>query len=264
MSRAIAGARGTVVVVEGDRAPGCSPRRRGVVLVAVAMTAAWIAPAAAAGKGAGRTSKGGATSAGREDARAQAKAAVGRAQIDYKLGKFQDALDGYRRAYELFQAPVLLFNIGQCHRNLGDPEKAIFFFEGYLREETRPEPERRKLADELIAELRPEAQRQRAVAEAAALAAARAAAPPPRPRIRLTATDDSRTTSVTTLSQPPSAAPERRRPVTSRWWFWTAVGGACALAAGAAVYYATGEPRLVAPTGSIGTSNPMPPTAASP
>ena len=37
-----------------------------------------------------------------------------------------------------------------------------------------------------------------------------------------------------------------------RWWFWTAVGGALALAGGA-VYYATGEPRLVPPSGSVGT-----------
>ena len=86
------------------------------------------------------------------DVRAQAKAAVAQAQIDYKLGRFEAALDGYRRAYELFQVPVLLFDIGQCHRNLGNPEKAKFFFEGYLREETRMDPERRHLTEELIAE----------------------------------------------------------------------------------------------------------------
>ena len=43
--------------------------------------------------------------------------------------------------------------------------------------------------------------------------------------------------------------PSHDTPVTHRWWFWTAVVGV-ALAAGAAAYYATGDPRLVAPSGS--------------
>ena len=242
------------------------------VAAAVVMMMGSVLPAAAAGAGksTGAPGKGaGASASGKNDARAQAKAAVERAQVDYKLGRFQDALDGYRRAYELFQSPVLLFDIGQCHRNLGDPERAIFFFEGYLREETKPEPQRRQLTEDLLAELRTEAQRRRA-ATALAASAARAATPPPRParpRIRLEASDDTRATrasSTSLLTRAPQGSPEEHRSIASRWWFWTAIGGACALAAGAAVYYATGEPRLVAPTGSIGTSNPMPPTAASP
>jgi hypothetical protein len=41
-------------------------------------------------------------------------------------------------------------------------------------------------------------------------------------------------------------------PVTHRWWFWTAIVGT-AVAAGAVAYYATGDPRLVAPHGTVGT-----------
>ncbi len=47
-------------------------------------------------------------------------------------------------------------------------------------------------------------------------------------------------------------APSHDTPVTHRWWFWTAIVGT-ALAAGAVAYYATGDPRLVAPSGSVGT-----------
>lgn len=250
-----------------------TPRRRpsttghsrwALAMVLSAMTAAAAAPASAAGKGAGAPKKpaGSATGVGgKSDARSQAKAAVERAQVDYKLGRFQDALDGYRRAYELFQAPVLLFDIGQCHRNLGDPDKAIFFFEGYLREETGPEPERRKLTEDLLVELRTDAQRKRASAAVAAAAAARAAAPPPRlvrPSLHLVAADHTPVASTTLLASVPEGPPGGRRSLVTRWWFWTAIGGA--LAAGATVYYLTGEPRLVQP--SIGVYTPQPPAAS--
>jgi hypothetical protein len=59
-----------------------------------------------------------------------------------------------------------------------------------------------------------------------------------------------------------ATAPERpageKRSLLTRWWFWTAIGGA--VAAGATVYYLTGEPRLVQP--SIGVYTPPPPAAS--
>ena len=91
--------------------------------------------------------------------RAEAKSEVERAEVQYKLGRFDEALEGYSRAYELVNAPGLLFDIGQCHRNLGSYERAIFFFQEYLREETRPE--RRALANQLIAESRSELEKRR-------------------------------------------------------------------------------------------------------
>jgi tetratricopeptide (TPR) repeat protein len=196
--------------------------------------------------------------------RARAKAAVERAQIDYKLGRFQAALEGYRSAYELVQSPVLLFDMGQCHRNLDDPEKAIFFFEGYLREESKPEPEQRQLTQDLIADSRVALQKkQAAIAAARAAAAARVAAaaraaalvqrPAPRPRLTLEAGGDRTADGLSLMGDRDGRRPQGgHRSIASRWWFWTAVAGACAVAAGAAVYYATGEPRLVAPSGTVG------------
>ena len=54
------------------------------------------------------------------DPRQEAKAHYDQGVLYYKVGKFQAALDEYSRAYELFRAPEFLFNIGQCHKNLGD------------------------------------------------------------------------------------------------------------------------------------------------
>jgi len=195
----------------------------------------------------------------RSDARAQAKAQVKKGQLDYKLARFEEALADYSRAYELYPAPALLFNLGQCHRNLKNYERAIFFFEGYLREQPRIDPDQRALTEDLIAESRAALDRQNAEARAAAARFA----PPPRASLsaRQPATVPAR---LTLRSQPTTSAgspmvmavdhgrPSQDTPVTHRWWFWTAIVGT-ALAAGAAAYYATGDPRVVAPSGSVGT-----------
>jgi len=195
---------------------------------------------------------------GRSDARAQAKAQVRKGQLDYKLARFEDALQDYSRAYELYPAPALLFNLGQCHRNLKNYERAIFFFEGYLREQPKIDPDQRALTEDLIAESRTALDRQNAEARAAA---ARVAPPPmasltARQPVTVPARLALRSQTATNAGAPTLRAlddsrPSHDTPVTHRWWFWTAVVGV-ALAAGAVAYYATGDPRLVAPTGSIG------------
>jgi tetratricopeptide (TPR) repeat protein len=195
----------------------------------------------------------------RSDARAQARAQVRKGQLDYKLARFEDALQDYSRAYELYPAPGLLFNLGQCNRNLKNYERAIFFFEGYLREQPKIDPDQRALTEDLIAEARTALDRQNAEARAAAARFA----PPPMASLpaRQPATIPARLAlrsqpaangGAPTLMAVDDGRPSHDTPVTHRWWFWTAVVGT-ALAAGAAAYYATGDPRLVAPSGSVGT-----------
>src|SRR4051794_24258540 len=67
-----------------------------------------------------------------DPALAQAKAVFGEAEKQYALGRFEEALKHFERAFELKPLPEFLFNIGQCHRNLGHWERANFFFQGYL------------------------------------------------------------------------------------------------------------------------------------
>lgn len=83
---------------------------------------------------------------------ARARREVRAADIDYRLGRFGPALAGYTRAYELYPVPELLFNIAQCHKNLKDYDKAIFFFEGYLRD--APNAANRALVEDLLRELK--------------------------------------------------------------------------------------------------------------
>jgi tetratricopeptide (TPR) repeat protein len=65
----------------------------------------------------------------------EAKELTNRATIEYDVGKFQQALDLYSKAYEQYPIPVLLFDIGQCHKQLKNYDRAIFFYRGYLRAE---------------------------------------------------------------------------------------------------------------------------------
>jgi tetratricopeptide (TPR) repeat protein len=80
----------------------------------------------------------------------EARALTGQATVEYNLGRFQQALELYTKAYERLSKPALLFNIGQCHRLLGHYEQALFFYHGYLREQ--PDAPNRSLAEQHIEE----------------------------------------------------------------------------------------------------------------
>jgi len=69
----------------------------------------------------------------------------------FALGKFDEALDEYQKAYDAKPIPDLLFNIGQCYRNLDDYDKAIFSFKKYLKE--TPDAPNKEAVDKLIEEL---------------------------------------------------------------------------------------------------------------
>src|SRR6478609_1908298 len=52
----------------------------------------------------------------------------------YKLREFNSALDSFKEAYRNFEDPVFLYNIAQCHRQLGHKEEAIRFYKTYLHD----------------------------------------------------------------------------------------------------------------------------------
>jgi tetratricopeptide (TPR) repeat protein len=112
----------------------------------------------------------------------EAKRIAKQASIHYQLGRFADASDEYAKSYELVPVPGLLFNLGQCQLGLKSWDRALFFFEGYLRD--KPDAPNAALVRDLIAEARKEIAEQRAraaAAEQARLAALTQAAPPPAP-----------------------------------------------------------------------------------
>ena len=64
---------------------------------------------------------------------------AGKARFDqgvkqYNLGRFTEAIAEFEKAYDVDPAPILLFNIAQSHRQLGNKEKALFFYRRYLEQ----------------------------------------------------------------------------------------------------------------------------------
>lgn len=67
-----------------------------------------------------------------------AKDAYVRGIKQYNLGEFKAALAAFTDAYNAHPDPSLLFNLGQCHRQLGDRQKAVTLYRSYLRETGEP------------------------------------------------------------------------------------------------------------------------------
>src|SRR5262245_44893353 len=104
----------------------------------------------------------------------EARSLFQRAEMSFNLGKFPEALADYQAAYEAKPLPGFLFNIAQCYRNMGNPERARFFYRRYLALD--PRSSNRRLVEDLIEEMTRLMDKQ-----AAAPAQTATQAPPPPP-----------------------------------------------------------------------------------
>jgi len=145
------------------------------------------------------------------------------AETKFNLGRFEEAAVDYQAAYEAEPLPAFLFNIGQCHRNLGNYERAQFYFRRYL--ELDPRSPNRPDAERLIAEMD-------------RLGDGRGpAAPPPGPPslaapVSGTRAEDQRTPAFAPVVERAGDTSPARPPFYRRPWFW--VGSAAVVAAGIA------------------------------
>ena len=162
-----------------------------------------------------------------EARRTEARVHFEAARTHHNVGRFEEAIEAYQAAYDLVPLPDLLFNIGQCHRNLKNHERAIFFFERFLQE--APETSDGDLVRKLIAELEGELARKKSEETSTATLAAPALVQEP--------------------VAPPPPPPVEEEGVHEKWWFWTIrVVGAAAAAGGAIALTQTGTPE-----GTLGT-----------
>jgi tetratricopeptide (TPR) repeat protein len=118
----------------------------------------------------------------------------------FALGKFDEALEEYQTAFDAKPLPGFLYNIGQCYRNLGDYDQAIFSFKKYLKLE--PEASNKEAVERLIEEL----EEKKAQGESEKFV------------------------------KKPKKGPDK--PIYKKWWFWTGVG--VAVVGGSAAIYASG------------------------
>lgn len=89
----------------------------------------------------------------------------------YNLADFDAAIAEFKASYELSNAPRLLFNIAQAYRLKKDYERALYFYNSYLRAE--PNPPNLSDVEQKIDEM------QKALDAEKAAAAARPPPPPP-------------------------------------------------------------------------------------
>jgi tetratricopeptide (TPR) repeat protein len=181
------------------------------------------------------------------DDRAAARDHYKRGITAYNLGEYDRAVDELKKAYELSNAPSLLFNIAQALRLKRDHAQALLFYRNYLRLE--PNAPNRADAEALAIEMQEKAAAdERAAAEARRRADEEARAQREAEAKRRAA---DRGAPNVIVAQP--AATPYKRSVATKWWFWTAIVGSAAVAATAislGVAYGTSE-RL--PMGTLGT-----------
>ena len=173
-----------------------------------------------------------------------ARAQVEAADTDYKLGRFTDALQKYSKAYELFPAAPLLFNIGQCHKNLKEYDKAIFFFEGYLRDD--PTASNHELVQDLIRESKAGLEQQRAQRQADAQALDQAKRDGEAKQAADQAKRDAEAKQAAEAQRTEADAKRRDEEVgehATPWLPMSLTGGGLGVFAGGVVFYAYGQKR---------------------
>lgn len=84
----------------------------------------------------------GLSTAGEGDDKAAAIAHYERGTRLYQVHEFADALAEFKAAYVAKPDPAFLFNIAQCHRNLGHTEEAVTFYRSFLKHAPVNDPNR--------------------------------------------------------------------------------------------------------------------------
>jgi hypothetical protein len=142
---------------------------------------------------------------------AKAKQLFKQAEQRYKAADYRAALELYQQAFAAHPLAGFHFNIAQCHRNLGEHEKAVEHFRRYLtdsKKKPRHEAEARRLIQLSEAELAKQPTKPEPEPE------------PPPPIVK-----------AATENPPPPPAPRRRRLRPPAFWTGVALTGAL-LAAG--------------------------------
>jgi tetratricopeptide (TPR) repeat protein len=175
---------------------------------------------------------------------AKAQAASHAASQHYDLGEYREALEGFKEAYRNHEDPTFLFNIAQCHRQLGDKASAIRAYRTFLYK--LPDSPNRVQVREMIARMEKQLADEQAskggppqgtlspkagpIPTPAPTRETAASVPPPQlaapPANEATAPKPG-TPTVTT-----QVAETQPKPVYKRWWLWTAVAAVVVVGVG--------------------------------
>lgn len=188
---------------------------------------------------------------------AEAKKLFQEGKKAYDAGRFGEAVEAYQKAHELKPLPAFLFNIGQCYRQLGNHERAVFYFRRFIAEDPRnpnaevawanlrdaearlKEAEEHRRREAEAARAREVEAERRAAAEAAAEAARAEAEAAEKRRTaeelalkrqsearaeQEAAAQAAQARALEARAQQEAAAQAAAAPIVKRWWFWAGVG----------------------------------------
>ena len=212
-----------------------------------------------------------------EEAKAQAREKFNAGNAAYEQGDYRQALEAFEAAYQLVPLPGFLFNVAQCHRQLGSFTRAASSYRRFLALSEK-EPSNAAMVRELIAEMDAKEKEQAAsrsapvkpVARAKIVAKDRPEAVPSKAPAAASGSKkedsglkeserkplDIRTSRSMTVQEKkslppaavpgPAAVPEQQEPLVRRWWVWAGAGAAALVAGG--IIYAVAAPEPRSPT----------------
>jgi tetratricopeptide (TPR) repeat protein len=151
----------------------------------------------------------------------------------YDTQDFKNALEAFKKAYQNYDDPSLLFNIAQCYRRLGQNSEAVRFYQSYLQK-VPDAPDRAAVSDTIVA-LQQAGPAEPAPARSAEETPTALAAPQ---------------APIAVPVQPPVVARAAARPVPvyKKWWLWTTVA---VVAAGTATAIGVGITQSRSSEGTV-------------
>jgi len=141
-------------------------------------------------------------------------------QQNYNLTDFEKALTNFTAGYREQEDPVFLFNIAQCHRQLGHKVEAIRLYRSYLRQ--LPNASNHAEVKNLISRLENELQVEK---DNKSQAQGLPTITEPMPPLVVTP--------PTTNDNVVVAGPPKKKPIYKKAWFWGAVAGGAVVVGGA-------------------------------
>jgi hypothetical protein len=176
---------------------------------------------------------------------AAAGEAVTQARQAYDAGRMLEAIEGYKRAYELSGDLTLLFRLGEVSRECGQDVAALRFYRTYLARD--PRGKHREAAERAAADLELKLSKPAPVlapppagsrAQPAAAVARQVAVPPApvtTPARPSPPAASAGLPAVDLRAQAATDPPPRSGPPLPRWLPWAGIGATLALGAGAVV-----------------------------
>jgi len=143
------------------------------------------------------------TSSAHAEDRVKARKMFESGRQHFDLSEFKQALDDFKEAYRNYEEPSILFNIAQCHRQLGAKEEAVRFYRVYLAK--LPNVANRVQVEDAIAKL------ERAITDERSARISQ-------PHDTLAANPGNASVIVVAPTPPPPPS-----PVYKRWYFWTPI-----------------------------------------